>query len=110
MKNLVQVGETLSVTAPYAVASGAGVKVGGIIGIAQYAAAISEDVLIARRGVFTVAKVSAQAWAAGDKIYWDDAAKNFTTVSTSNTLVGAATAAAANPTATGELLLDGTVR
>ena len=110
MKNLVQVGETLSVTAPYAVASGAGVKVGGIIGIAQYAAAISEDVLIARRGVFTVAKVSAQAWAAGDKIYWDDAAKNFTTVSASNTLVGAATAAAANPTATGELLLDSTVR
>ena len=54
MKTLVQAGETLSVTAPYAVASGAGVKVGGIIGVAQHDAAISEAVLIARRGVFTV--------------------------------------------------------
>ena len=110
MKNFVQAGEMLSVTAPYAVASGDGVKVGGIIGIAQHDAAISEDVLIARNGVFTVAKVSAQAWTAGAKIYWDDTAKNFTTTTTSNTLVGAAALAADNPSAKGQVLMDGAIR
>ncbi|MFC3180459.1 DUF2190 family protein [Cypionkella sinensis] len=110
MKNYVQAGNTITVPAPYAVASGAGAKVGAIIGIAQHSAVITDPVLLSREGVFTVAKVSAQAWAVGDKIYWDDAAKNFTTTSSANTLVGTALAIAVNPTATGVVLLDGCVR
>jgi predicted RecA/RadA family phage recombinase len=54
-----------------------------------------------------VAKVSAQAWTVGAPIYWDDTAKLFTTTSTSNTLAGVAVAAAANPSATGRVRLNG---
>ncbi|TWT65617.1 DUF2190 family protein [Crateriforma conspicua] len=54
-------------------------------------------------GVYEVDKVSAQAWADGESIYWDDSAELFTTVSTDNTLAGKAAAAAANPSDTGLL-------
>jgi predicted RecA/RadA family phage recombinase len=67
-------------------------------------------VQIARRGVFTHAKTSAQAWTQGAKIYWDDSNKVFTTTASGNTLVGAAVLAAANPSATGTVLLDGALR
>ena len=62
------------------------------------------------KGVVTHAKVSAQAWTEGVKIYWDDSAKNFTTTSSGNTLCGVAAAAAANPSATGYVRLDGVAR
>ena len=110
MRTFIQAGEVLSLTAPYAVASGAPFKVGAFIGIATNAAASGGAVEANMEGVFTVPKVSAQAWAVGDKIYWDDTAKLMTTVPTSNTLVGAATAAAANPSATGQAYLDGIIR
>lgn len=110
MKNLVQSGEVLTLTAPYAVASGGGVLVGKIFGIAQSAAASGALVEVVRHGVYTHTKTSAQAWTVGALIYWDDTAKVFTTTATANTLVGAAVAAAANPSATGTVLLDGTLR
>lgn len=40
-------------------------------------------------------------------MYWDDSAKLMTTTSSSNTLAGVAVAAAANPTATGKVRLNG---
>jgi len=40
-------------------------------------------------------------------IYWDDAAKNATTTVGTNKLIGVATAAAANPSATGRVRLNG---
>jgi predicted RecA/RadA family phage recombinase len=57
-------------------------------------------------GVFDLATVSAQAWTAGVLIYWDNTAKNTTTVSTSNKLIGVAAAAAANPSSTGRVRLN----
>lgn len=110
MKNYVQPGENITLAAPYDVASGAGALVGSIFGVAQETVLSGADVVLVRRGVFDLAKVSAQAWTVGAKIYWDNAAKVCTTVSTSNTLIGAAAAAAANPSATGTVLLDGAVR
>lgn len=110
MKNYIQPGETIEVTAPAALSSGDGVLVGSIFGIAQTDAANGAAVQIARRGVFTHAKTSAQAWTQGAKIYWDDTGKVFTTTATANTLVGVAVLAAANPSATGTVLLDGAVR
>jgi predicted RecA/RadA family phage recombinase len=109
MRNSVQLGGILSLIAPYAVASGAPFKVGGIVAIATNAAALGAAVEGNMAGVFTLPKVSAQAWAVGDKIYWDDATKLMTNVA-GGTLCGAATAAAANPSATGQVYLDGTVR
>ncbi len=46
----------------------------------------------------------------GAAVYWDNTNFVFTTTSSGNTLVGAALAAAVNPSATGTVLLDGTVR
>jgi len=110
MKNYIQPGENVTVSAPYDVVSGACAKVGSIIGVAQETTLSGADVVLARRGVFELAKTSAQAWTVGVKIYWDDSTKVCTTTASSNTLVGAAHAVAANPSDTGEVLLDGAVR
>jgi len=110
MKTYVQEGDILTLTAPYAVAAGGGVLVGKIFGIAQSTAANGALVDVVREGVFTHAKTSAQAWTEGAAIYWDNTGKVFTTVATANTLVGAAAAVAVNPSATGNVLLDGAIR
>ncbi|UWQ77612.1 DUF2190 family protein [Leisingera sp. S132] len=110
MKNQLQEGEVLTVTAPYDVKSGEGCKVGAIFGIASIDALAGEPVQIKRRGVFDLIKTSAQAWTQGAKIYWDDTNKRTTTAASGNTLVGAATLAAADPSDTGTVLLDGAVR
>lgn len=109
MKSYVQHGNVLSFVAPYAVASGAPFKVGSLVAVAVAAAASGAAVEGMTEGVFQLSKVSAQAWAVGDKIYWDDTAKLMTNVS-GGTLVGAATVAAVNPSTTGTVYLDGAVR
>jgi len=110
MKNAVQSGNVLSLIAPYAVASGNAFKVGAIVAVAQADAASGAPVEGVLPGVFDLPKATAQAWAVGDKVYWDDTAKVMTTTATDNTLVGVATAAAANPSNTGRVRLDGAVR
>ena len=96
MKNFVQPGNTITLTAPYAVASGDGLLVGSIFGIAAGAAAIGEPVETALVGVFDITKVGSQAWTVGAKVYWDDTNKRTTTVATDNTLIGAAVEAVAS--------------
>lgn len=110
MKNFIQDGFNLDVAAPYAVLSGEGLKIGALFGYAMADAAIAAPVRITTAGVVNGKKLSAQAWAAGDKIYWDDAAKQLTTVLTANLLVGVAVAVALNPSATGRVRLDGATR
>lgn len=107
MKNFVQNGAVLSLLAPYIVASGAAFKVGSIVAVATVDAASGAAVEGAVTGIYDLAKVSAQAWTAGQAVYWDDTAKLVTTVSTSNTLLGVAVAVAANPSATGRVRLNG---
>ena len=107
MKSFVQRGEILTLAAPYDVASGAGLLVGAIFGVATSAALSGETVETAVCGVYELAKTSAQAWTVGAKVYWDNTAKVCTTVDTANTLIGVAVAAAANPSATGLVRLNG---
>lgn len=95
MKNYVQPGNIITLTAPYAVASGDGLLVGAIFGVASGTVALGEAVETAVEGVYDLKKVASQAWAAGDKIYWDNTAKNTTKTLTSNTLIGVATEAVA---------------
>lgn len=106
MKNFIQPGDTLTVAAPYDVASGGGVLVGKLFGIAAFSAKSGEPVEIKRKGVFSHAKTSAQAWTVGADIYWDDTAKVFTTTTTSNTLVAKAAEVAANPSDAGIVVLN----
>ena len=101
MKNYIQPGKTLTLTAPYAVTSGQGLLVGSLFGVASGSAAIDTPVEATTEGVYELAKVSAQAWAVGVAIYWDDTARLATTVATGNTFIGYATQAAANPSAIG---------
>lgn len=110
MKNWIQPGEHLTLSAPAAVDGGTGVLVGAIFGVAQGDAALGEPMVLVRRGVFELAKVSAQAWTAGAKVYWDAAGAAVTTTASGNTLIGVAVEAAANPSTTGIVLLDGAIR
>ncbi len=95
MKNYVQPGNTLTLTAPYAVTSGDGLLVGSIFGVAAGDAASGATVEAALTGVFDLTKIGSQAWTVGAKIYWDDTNKRCTTVATDNTLIGVAVTAVA---------------
>lgn len=107
MQNYVQKGEVITLTAPYAVLSGGGLKVGSIFALATGPAVLGAPVEGVTYGVYNVPKVAAQAWTVGVKVYWDDTAKLVTTTATGNTLIGVAVADAANPSSTGRVRLNG---
>jgi predicted RecA/RadA family phage recombinase len=108
MKNAVQEGQTLTLTAPADVSSGSGVLVGSIFGIAATTAKSGEAVECDVVGVFDIAKTAGQAWATvGLLIYWDNVGKTATTVVGTNKLIGCNTKAAAGADATGRVRLSG---
>ncbi len=110
MRNSLFSGNNVTLPAPYALTSGQVAQVGSIIGVAQGAAASGADVVLVRQGVFTLTKATGQAWAIGATLYWDNAARNVTTVLTGNKMIGAAFAAALAADTVGQVLLDGTIR
>ncbi|MDR6954130.1 putative RecA/RadA family phage recombinase [Ancylobacter sp. 3268] len=106
MKNYVQPGKTLTLPAPTGgVIGGKFYKIGGIFGVAVYSANEGELFDLETGGVYDLDKTSAEAWTVGATIY-ATAAGVMTTTATSNTKVGVATAAAANPSATGRVRLN----
>jgi predicted RecA/RadA family phage recombinase len=107
-KNFIQPGSTVSLTAPTDVTSGALVKVGLLCGVAQHDALTGAPVEVGLDGVYELAKVSAQAWTEGVAIYMVPGTGLATTAATSgNLLIGAAVVAAANPSGTGLVRLNG---
>lgn len=106
MKNFIQPGRIVTVVAPAAVKSGDLVVVGKLFGVACADAAEGAAVEICTEGVFTLPKVSAQAWTLGAAIYWDNTEKNATTTAASNTLIGHAAETAANPSSAGTVRLS----
>lgn len=110
MKGYTQRGDTLDMTAPYDVASGAAFKVGAIVAVAVAAADSGEPVEGQRIGVFTLAKATGAAWTKHTtKLYWDDTNKVVTGTASGNTLIGVAAADAASGDATGSVLLTGQI-
>lgn len=107
MLNSVQPGRVVTVPAPYSVASGAGVLVGTLFGVAAFTAAPGADVEIEVVGVFDLPKTSAQAWSVGALVYWDDTNKVATTTASGNSLIGKALLPAANPSGVGRVRLNG---
>lgn len=107
MKNYVQPGNNLTLTAPADVLSGDVVKVGAIVGVAAGDAASGAKFDLVTVGVFDLPKVAAQAIAEGDVIYWDADAKLATKTASGNTKLGAAVAAAANPSSRLPVRLSG---
>ena len=96
MKNYVQEGKTLTVTAPGAVVSGQYVVVGAIRGVAAFDAAQGERLEVVTEGVFSLPKATAEDIAAGDVVYWTGTACTKTAGTGSKPLVGVAVKAAGN--------------
>lgn len=106
MNNFVQDGDNIDFTAGAAYDGGDPVLLGELIGFVV-ATVASGSVGVAKiKGVFNAPKVSAQAWAVGDRIYWDDSGSLFTNVRDTDVhFAGYAVEIAANPSSTGKLLL-----
>lgn len=107
MKNYRQDDCTIEVTAPYDVTSGDGVLVGSLFGVAEFSAKQGERVNMSREGVFELPKTNAEAWTEGVIVYWDDTAHEVTTDdnAAANVKIGYAAAVAANPSASGDVLI-----
>lgn len=90
MKNYIQEGDVISGAAPYARNSGEGALLGTIFGVAVNTVANGAIGKWMTEGVFALPKVTGTAWTLGAKLYWDNAAKNVTTTSAGNTLIGVA--------------------
>lgn len=100
MKNFVQRGETITIPAPGAVASGDVVIVGEIHGIAAGDAADGTPCDVVTVGCFTLPKIAANSFTLGAPVYWDGTNKLATSVASGNTRIGTAIEAAAASTAT----------
>jgi len=109
MKNFVMIGATLPLTAPYAVASGAGFQVGSIFAVATNAADNAAEVEGITVGVYDLVKVGSQAWTVGQKIYWDNGNKRCTSDGAAGMLIGTCVKAVADGAGdtTGRVRLNG---
>jgi predicted RecA/RadA family phage recombinase len=108
MKNFLQDGDTLTLTAPSGgVVSGNGYIIGDLFVIATVTVAQGLPFAAKTRGVFELPKLSAQAWTEGAKVYWDAGNARLTTVTSGNRLVGVASEVANNPSSVGRARLDG---
>lgn len=107
MKNYVLSGTTLTLTAPRALASGAGVLVGFIFGVASDDAAIGASVEVCPVGVYDLNK-DVSSFAQGDKVYWDNTAFACTSTVGTNKLIGGATQAQITGDATVRVRLNET--
>lgn len=105
-----QPGDVLELTAPVGgVTKDTPVLIGSLFVIPAVTAAATVKFSGLVTGVVTLAKTSAQAWTEGQKIYWDDGNSRCDSTPTVGQLIGVAAAAAANPSATGTVRLNGAV-
>lgn len=118
MKNFSQPGSILDLTVPAGgVVSGQPIKIGAFLAVPQCTVTAAEVTAAGAGvlefagkldGVFEFTKISAQAWAEGDLIYFNTTSGFMTNVSATGVfLAGAATAPALNPSSTGFVRLNG---
>ena len=95
MKNFVQTGKVLDLTAPTGgLVSGQASLIGGLFVVASTDIAEGKKGACAVEGVFTLPKATGVALAEGQAAYWDATAKNITATANGNTKVGNVTVAA----------------
>lgn len=101
-------GKVMSFVAPAGgVVSGTAYLIGGLLVVALETASAGDKFDGDCEGVWTLPK-AAGAWTEGELLYWDNAAKNVTTTSTSNYRIGCAgEGGAASGDATGPVRLNG---
>lgn len=108
MKNFVQSGHTIDITAPAGgVASGAGIIICNLFGVASSTAAAGETVALATTGVFDLPKASATAFAVGGAVAWDAVEGRCDAPGEGRYPIGVAIAAAAGGASTVRVRLDG---
>lgn len=88
MKNFIQPGDVIDITAGATLTSGQALLVTTMFGVVMEPAVSGQVVGLAVSGVFDLPKVAAQTPAVGATVYWDDTAKNVTTTVGSNTKIG----------------------
>lgn len=109
MRNYIQPGDTVTLTAPANLESGEAFAVGGIFGVAAFAADSGDPVEAKRTGIFELPKTTGEAWTAGQRLYWNAGTKKLTTNEGTNLFVGAAAEDAIDAATTGRALLAGTI-
>lgn len=83
----------------------------GMILLAMNSALANAENVFVSSGLIEYTKVAAQAWTGGQKIYWDPTAEKFTNVRAIGCiLAGYAAESAANPSSTGFIVLDPSMR
>lgn len=110
MNNFKHKGVTLDLIAPAGgVVSGKTVKINSIIAIPGTTKPEGQPFAGTVEGVFDVDAKTGQAWDQGVTVYWDDAAKVYTTTADANTKAGYATAPKVAAAASGWVKLIPTV-
>lgn len=105
MRNYVNEGEAILVTAPYAVTSGQGVLVGALFGVAAADAANGAEVVICTDGIFDITALSTDTATVGTKLYWDGPNRRLTTTASTFICAGVATAAKSSGDTTARIKL-----
>lgn len=108
MKNYVQDGDVLSLTAPRALTSGEGFLVGSLFAVATSAAANGASVEGMTDGTVELTALSTDTASVGAKAYWDNTNFRITTTVGSNSLVGVFVVAKTNGQTTATVRLNGT--
>lgn len=110
MKNFIAMGHALTITAGADIASGAGVVVNGLFGVAAGAIADGAQGVINLTGVYFLPKVGSQAWQIGQRIFWNGTAT--TTAGNAGICIGTAAASVGGGAGetVGEVRLNGTVQ
>lgn len=108
MQNFIKPGDIVTYTAPAGgVVSGLAYLIGGLLVVATNTVAATLQFEGAATGVCNLVKVAGVAWTEGMVLYWDNTAKNVTTVSTANFRIGAAAAAQLSADVIGAVRLNG---
>mgnify|MGYP003520645485 CR=1 FL=1 len=101
MKNYIQPGNTLSLAPGAAVSAGVGYLFGtSLFGVAAEDVASGVVGAFVTEGVVNIAKTSALAITAGDRLFWDATNKCVNKTTAAQQYVGIALADAANPSST----------
>ena len=107
MKNYVQPGRNVTVTAPATLVSGEGVQIGALFGVAAGDADPGASVTLSTEGVFDLPKeATTTTFAVGDEVEWNAAQKRVDALST-GAKVGVVIAAASATDATARVRLTG---
>lgn len=108
MKTYIQNGHVITVPTPSGgIASGDGMIVGSIFGIAAYSAAEGDPLELATTGVYKLPKATAAVLTVGARLAWDNTAKQVNTPGAGRFPVGVATEAAGNGSTSVAVRLDG---